>query len=315
MWQRVRRSSPCPICQRDHYCTVNVDRGLVRCTRSESDRPSLDSHGGIAWIHRMGTRPDYIPPPAKEPASKIPLDEIERLARDMQTNPRAAAKRNSESELLAVAPWSLVALGVGIGWSYDGQEYSSWPSRDGRNRIVGITRRFANGRKLTFRGTSNRGLFIPAHANARYWHAVQSLWVVEGASDVAMAISCGVPAIGRPSNSGGSLLLAKWIPRHCPNIRQVIVWGENDYRTPCPMQCTQQHCHACFPGLYGAQHVTADLKRRMRVEVIRRMPSAGAKDVRHMLTQDCLSCLPCHECRIYPSDFHGIQQKTGDACE
>jgi hypothetical protein len=302
MWQRARRSAPCPICGRDHYCTFNKECGLVRCTRAESQKASTASDGGIAWIHSIDGESIKVPEKSSEPVIKLSVPEIQLLSDDCKLHRSAQAKRESLADSLCVSPWSLWELDVGIGWSESGQEYSTWPSRDASNRIVGITRRFESGRKLCVRGTSNRGLFIPSHANARYWRSVKVLWVVEGGSDVAAAVSYGVPAVGRPSNSGGSVLLAQWIPRFCPSVLKIIVWGENDFRQPCSLNCAGPHCHACFPGLHGAEHVAWDLGRRLKIPVVQRMPWSGAKDVREMLSFNSLRGMPCHECRIYPQN-------------
>lgn len=301
MWQRASRANQCPVCKRDHYCTFNIAKGLVRCTRAQSDKPSVDSHGGIAWIHKIGESSELKELAPKPPTPKLALSFVNQLADGMRSHHCASHKRETEADHLGVAPWSLACLDVGIGWTEYGREFSSWPSRDSRNRIVGITRRFPDGKKLCIKGTSNSGLFIPSHNDKKYWRKVKTLWVVEGGSDVAMAISHGMPAVGRPSNSGGSILLSRWIPEHCPNVSKVIIWGENDYRQPCAVLCGKEHCPSCFPGLYGAKHTKKDLECRLPREVVIRMPTDGSKDIREMLAKDSLHGLPCHECRIYPT--------------
>jgi putative DNA primase/helicase len=49
-WVRVNRASPCPVCGRDHYCSVSADGGLVYCTKEPSDTPGKD---GVGWVHKL----------------------------------------------------------------------------------------------------------------------------------------------------------------------------------------------------------------------------------------------------------------------
>jgi putative DNA primase/helicase len=46
---RVNKQHPCPICGRDHYCSVTADGGAVFCTKEPSDKPGKDG-----WWHRLG---------------------------------------------------------------------------------------------------------------------------------------------------------------------------------------------------------------------------------------------------------------------
>lgn len=47
---RVNRQHPCPICQKDHYCSVTDDGQAAYCTRVQSDQPSRNGEG---WWHRL----------------------------------------------------------------------------------------------------------------------------------------------------------------------------------------------------------------------------------------------------------------------
>src|SRR6266498_1957526 len=49
-WVRVNGAHPCPICGRDHFCSVSADGGLVYCTRIESHTRGAD---GVGWIHKI----------------------------------------------------------------------------------------------------------------------------------------------------------------------------------------------------------------------------------------------------------------------
>lgn len=98
--------------------------------------------------------------------------------------------------------------------------------------------------------------------------------IVEGASDVAAAITLGLPAIGRFNNLAGADLIGPML-----GDRPAIVIGENDEKPEkrgapkgCKADCTG--CLCCFPGREAAKIVA---KRLGRPWV---MPPAELKDLR-----------------------------------
>jgi hypothetical protein len=239
--------------------------------RVKSDRPS--SKGG--WLHKIeGAEPaEYVPAPPKkldseyhaiwEPylAARVPnLDRIEQLA-----------------GLLGVAAFSLCALRV----SYDESE-KCWlfPERNHDGRIVGINRRWANGKRFYAVGSR------PGLSFSKDWmHYPGPLFICEGASDVAALLTIGCGGIGKPNNVGGSEYLVKILNGF---KREIAVIGERDWRSHEKLckQIQEHHdpkchgCAACFPGLHGCR-VTADtLRKELRRKVEMFMPPVGFKDVR-----------------------------------
>lgn len=302
-WVRVSARLPCPICKRKRYCVVSGDGCVVRCTRVKSDKESFDKNGGMAWLHRVGSSVilDLV---QKQPeVKKLPRCEVESLVERFLKSPGRDAFIAALASELGVSILSLDALSVGLGYSERGFVFTSWPCYGDGAKVVGIVCRYGSGKKLCVKGTSNSGLFMPAINDKDYWRRPSVLMIVEGGSDVASAFSHGVHSVGKPSNLGGNLLLAKWIERTQP--RRVIVVGENDYRQPCSVQCKGPHCLACYPGLYGAK-ATVDYLRKSGIKSSLIMPPDGIKDVRQWSKSanlcEVADCEP-----VYPSRF-GIRQ-------
>src|SRR5262249_33957254 len=123
----------------------------------------------------------------------------------------------------------------GAGWqeNYPDGAYTI-PERDGGGRLIGLSLRAADGRKGFPRG-AKRGLMGSASLRER----PDPVLVVEGASDVAACEALGIAAVGRPSNSGGSMDLGKLL-----DSREVLLVGENDAKPD-----------GSWPGRDGAKRV------------------------------------------------------------
>lgn len=112
---------------------------------------------------------------------------------------------------LKVSAEALTALEVG--WSADDQAWT-FPEFNGGNEICGILRRFPDSRKLVVQG-GKRGLSLPSG-----WRERQTtLYICEGQSDVAAALSKGINAIGRPGKTAG----LRHLVQLCRNVAQAIV--------------------------------------------------------------------------------------------
>src|SRR5262249_42335924 len=107
--------------------------------------------------------------------------------------------------------------------------HSCWvfPMRSGDGAVVGLSRRFSDGRKLTARKREADppcdGLYYPDDWNEMGGPVV----VVEGPSDAAALLSCGIRAVGRPNNTGGGRHLRQLLAG-LEDGAEVIVLGEND---------------------------------------------------------------------------------------
>jgi AAA domain len=139
----------------------------------------------------------------------------------------------------------------------------TFPECDGAGRIIGLNRRYGDGRKQCVVG-SHRGLTIP-----NGWRDRDGpLLLPEGASDVFALTALGLAAVGRPSNTGGVEHLIELL-RDVPPERSIVVIGEYDTKPD-----------GKWPGRDGAVKVAAQLHERLNRPVQWVLPPAGAKDVR-----------------------------------
>lgn len=273
-WKRVSKKEPCPICGKPDYCGRSVDGSAVRCMRVESESRSDGIDGSMAWLHRLSNPLPPVPPP--KPIEK--KADWTKECRAMFDHEKAHDKRCDIADTLAVSVESLELMRVGIGWdSWNGAEFSSWPSRDHNGRCIGYVRRYTDGAKRTNEGGST-GVFY----TSEWFSRPGPLWVVEGGSDVAACESAGLCAIGRASNTHGGEYIRRMVKQCCPDKR-VIVVGERDEvpekrgRVPsCTLNC--RGCAFCWPGLFGAKKVAAELNTRWV------MVPKPYKDMRELLT-------------------------------
>jgi hypothetical protein len=139
----------------------------------------------------------------------------------------------------------------------------TFPEEDGAGRLVGIVRRYADGRKRAMPG-SRRGLTVPAGWRER----PGPVFLPEGASDVLALTALGLAGVGRPAASGGLDFLTELL-RTLPQDRPLIVLGEND-RKP----------DGTWPGRVGANRTAESLARRLGRPVAWTLPPDEAKDAR-----------------------------------
>lgn len=278
-WVRVSRSEPCPVCGGPDFCTRTTDGTAVKCQRVQSDKPDKGKLGG--WIHRLI---DPLPP-KPEPKKPEKKPDWTKECKAMYEHEKAHQKRCEVASMLKVSVESLEALRVGVGWdSWDGKEFSSWPSRDDAGRCIGFVRRYADGSKKTNIGGTTGVFYVPK----KWCSNPGPVFVVEGGSDVAAAFSNKLNAIGRASNTCGGHWIKQMIQKHCPEKR-IIVVGERDEQpkkrgTPTVPSCTATcpGCAFCWPGLFGMQKVAAELGPN----AVGVLVPPGAKDMRELLTCD-----------------------------
>jgi len=273
-WVRVTRARPCPICAKPQWCRVSADGAVVHCCRVESPHPWPGPAGG--WVHKL-TDSLAPPPPVRRPSPSKPPAPINwgAVAQVCFQDPGAAQVRAALAGSLWSSVSSLEALGVGSGLDeFRDLPYSTWPCRNHLGAVVGILRRYADGTKRHALG-SQTGLFYAPNR----WPGEGPICVPEGASDVAILLDLGLPAVGRPQNVCRSQLhelLAPW--RHRP----MIVLAERDWRLvedgpPHDLHCTG--CLRCWPGLAGAQ-ITADYLAENLDRPVQWQFAGNYKDVR-----------------------------------
>lgn len=247
-WKRVSSRSPCPVCGKPDWCGITPDASAACCMRIESAKRLRN--GG--WLHRLrdggGPRRGNV---VRVMVPKQTDRDFGRLAECYKRAAGDAAVTRFAGEL-GVSFGSLRRLHVG----WDGHAWT-FPMTDANGTIVGIRRRFPDGRKLSVKG-GREGLFIPDALSDS-----GPLIICEGPTDCAALLTLELPAIGRPSCHGGVQLLCKF----CRG-RGVVVFADGD-----------------DPGRVGARILAQALRLYCpAVRVVR--PPSGVKDIRSWVQRD-----------------------------
>lgn len=241
-WVRASRSLLCPICRKPNWCGISSTGQMVICMRTESPRSTCN--GG--YLHRLGEARPVPPMPMLR--SRLDLEFQHLHLRDLRRAAAMGREVDMFAEDLGVDAGALVA--TQIGWS--GRCWS-WPMHDGDSRVIGLRLRDPHsGGKFAVRG-SREGLFLPASLGAES----ETLFIVEGPTDLAALITLGEFGIGRPSCCGGE--------QACERVargRNVVIISDSDE-----------------PGRRGAARLAAGLLPICPdVRVIE--PPTGIKDLR-----------------------------------
>lgn len=250
-WRRVSSALPCPICKKTDWCLVSQDGTTAICQRLESSRKA----GEAGYIHSLdGNTAKEIAklPPATREEKRTDLPELAKSYR-FRAVPDARA---NHAKSLGVTPDSLKHMGVG----WDGYAWT-FPMEDACGGVIGIMRRYADGRKLSVKG-GTLGLFVP-HCLGK----VSTLAICEGATDTAALISIGVHnVIGRPNCGAGSKLIREMIQRR--EIKKALIISDND-----------------DVGVTGAKELASQICDLVRVKIV--TPPAGIKDARAWVKAGC----------------------------
>lgn len=254
-WVKTNKNNPCPICGKPDWCTVCPEKGVVLCMRTQSARPSKNDMGG--WLHSISpTTVQAIPRTSKPEPEKLTAPKLDTIWHSWyQNHDRDRLTKFARS--LGVTPYSLEMLNcvwTGEAWAF--------PMFDAERRIIGIRIRDESGKKWALRGSRN-GLFIPLLG------LTSELYIVEGPTDTAAALTLGKYALGRPNNSACVELIVEFVNTH-PQIRRVIIVSDNDQRR-CPKckrveeddsieTCPDDRMKFVRPGWDGARKLQDELK-------------------------------------------------------
>lgn len=244
-WRRVSSREPCPICGKPDWCGVARDGPVAVCMRVSSATPTRN--GG--WSHRLTDDPR----PVRRHVVRVVVRTgstrhfAQLAARYTQAASDGLVQRLAEQ--LGTSVKSLQRLQVG----WDGEAWT-FPMRGAAGRVVGIRRRFPDGRKLSVKG-GHEGLFVPDGVQLG-----DELFVCEGPTDAAAMLSLGLNVVGRPSCRGGVDELVRFVRATRPE--GVVIVGDRDR-----------------PGRAGAQGLASRLCLYCRaVAVI--FPPDGVNDAR-----------------------------------
>lgn len=270
-WIEVNENFPCPICKSDTWCGVLMSDMKVRCKREEagSYKTYRMKDGSFSYYHSI--KPKQLGGTARLKARKVkPLTpvEMESIMQRCLLSPRLQELSSSTG----ISAKSFKRLSTG----HDGKSWVN-PEKDEHGIIVGIKRRFMDGKKIYYRG-SKPGLYIPDG-----WYPATRIFFTEGMTDTAACLDMGLSAIGRPSNIGGLREVASFLKSFCSSIEIVIV-AENDYRWHESCKGCEK-CGRCWPGKHGALQLYSDLRQCFSADrkIYFMMPPTGAKDIRGCL--------------------------------
>ena len=247
------------------------------CMRVKSDKPITMTNGELAYIHRLTDAPPTF---RRQPRKRKPSD-TERHVMLAPFCRRWFVKRGENLTRLAaqlgVTDWALDSIKVG--WNED-EKCWTFPELNHLGQIVGVTRRFADGKKLAVLG-GGRGLTY-----ADDWADVPGpVLIVEGGSDVAAGLTMGLCVVGRPSNVGGLEYLARLLGRHVN--RQIIIVAERDEKDRATLNerhsPTCRCCGQCYPGKHGAIQTSIRLSSKLERIVRWSFMPGAAKDMRGWL--------------------------------
>lgn len=268
-WTRYTRGNPCPICGKDR-CMVDPDREVVLCWRV-SDGAFQPAEEG--FLHRIKERDPSLPrraisPPAPKPEDIVPDFDAEKFATECFDH----AMQYKVDELMLdlglhrdvsnpfmVGTARLCACCRGSdefcfecdgrrytpGWAPDEPFVFTFPMRNHLGKVIGIrTRCPMTAKKMAIKG-SRAGLFY-FEVSGNLIAGDEPVYLCEGPTDAASMFWIGLPVIGRPSASGGAVLLRAWFER---TGRPAVIVADNDPKDK----------HGRRPGLEGARRLASKL--------------------------------------------------------
>lgn len=246
-WVRLRKGERCCICGHFGWCTRSADGSAINCARTPSSKPILNKTTGEinGYLHRPHDGP--LPQvEAKPPAPRRSRGELLRMAEHHRTAvsaPRLA--RHAAS--LGVSVESLRR--IRIGWDADHGAWSFPMIGAADGPPLGFRLRRESGFKFAVTG-GTEGLFIPdgIYSNG-------PLVIVEGPTSLAAMLDLGVNAIGRPSCTGGVVLLKRFLEAN--DYDPVIVLSDRD-------EWKKRRDGSRFrPGPDGGRALARELKARL----------------------------------------------------
>ena len=211
--QRVSRKNPCPVCGKPDWCLVAEDDSAAICARIEDG--SVKCCGDAGYLHILIDQPKSQQHRLQR---RITVRQDDKPDKDFTALQRQYSRQikgeqlNDLSQRLGVSTQSLKRLRIG----WDGVNYC-FPMSDSQGWIIGIRRRFPDGRKVSLTG-SKTGLFISADLSPE-----GLLLICEGPTDTAAALDLGFAAIGRPNCNSKVDMTARFAKG-----RKVVIIGDND---------------------------------------------------------------------------------------
>lgn len=207
-WIEIKKAKiKCPICDKPDWCGISDDGEAVICMRVSSGHPT--NNGG--WLHRLtDPRPVYVPPPARI-----------RTCPNLETLWRRWEQSTDHHLIDGLAMGLSVDADAlqSIGCAWNGEAWA-FPMKDAQSKMIGIRLRGTDGHKWAVTG-SRQGLFIPRQTSDD-----TTIYLTEGPTDLAAALTLGLRAIGRASCVGQEQMIIEYLQR--AGARRLVVVTDND---------------------------------------------------------------------------------------
>lgn len=204
-WYRVNKRNPCKVCGHKDWC--GYTDGAAICMRVQGETQTRN--GG--WLHKSGTQNHVAP--IRQAVPDKPID-AERVFRSYRKDDQ---KLDRFAVSLGVDTDALKAIGcawTGTAWAF--------PMKNADGKMIGIRLRDESGNKWAVRG-SRSGLFIPASYS---FMPDGCLYLLEGPTDLAAAMTIGLNAIGRPACLGQEDMILTYIRRS--RTERLVIVTDND---------------------------------------------------------------------------------------
>lgn len=269
-WIRVRKGSPCPICQKVDWCSVSDDGSVAFCMRVASDKP-VTTQIGTGYIHRLteSVKKEIRRRPKPKPVIQRTLSPEQWFELAMRY--RADADLNALSDALSVSVAGLDCYEVGFGQieyhNKDGEPFvmQGWtfPMRKADDTICGIRTRHG-----TFKGSvsgSESGLFLPEDLRSG-----GDLIICEGATDPIALHDIGLNAIGRASCNSNEQDIIELINRIKPD--RIVILSDNDKPKSRPDGTLW------YPGQEGAKQLAQTICNMADTRIIKPLRAKDARE-------------------------------------
>ena len=199
VWYEVNNAHPCPICGSQHknqgWCLVKDDESMALCQRvSQGSKRQVGNYG---HLHILRDTPGPHPHVTRAAVRRQRYEDT-KMATEQVREHHERYKRHLSSLDLCLLAENLDVSGESIRLirtGYKGDGWYTWPMFLA-GQMVGIRYRHLDGSKLSLKG-SRSGLIIPTNLRQR-----ETLFVAEGVTDTAAALTIGLNVIGRPSCKG-----------------------------------------------------------------------------------------------------------------
>ena len=212
--RRVSKQNPCPVCGKPDWCLIAEDGSAAICQRITEG--SVKKCGDAGYLHVLIDQPKSQ---HHRSHRKFTIGQDDNkpnrdftALQQLYSHQIKDEQLNNLSRQLGVSTQSLKWLRIG----WDGKAYT-FPMSNDVGAVIGIQRRFPNGRKVSVNG-SKTGLFIPSDLPAE-----STLLICEGSTDTATALDLGYAAFGRPSCNSKVEMTANFA-----RGRAVIIVSDND---------------------------------------------------------------------------------------